>query len=119
MCALTLRASQGVYYAVILVGVPGQYLVVGALVDILRGDSRSARTIRLLLLAALCTAGMLLWFLLGARPYPGGPSLTTTQFIALVAFHCTLAVALALEALRRWRERRAAVRGTAGSSVGK
>ena len=103
MCALTFRISEGYAYAVILAGVPGQYVLAGALVDVFRGEARSRRVIITLLIGASCIAGLLVYYMLWLASRPGKPLLTTIQYIGVVGFHCAVVAALTFEAMRRWR----------------
>jgi hypothetical protein len=106
MCGLSFEAPEGVLYVVLLIGVPGQYLAAGALVDALRRGTGSKLVVWATVAAAFCAGAAVLCLVGWVDHEPLYRPLTTGQTAVVVGFHCAIVVALIVEAGRRWRQGR-------------
>ena len=106
MCAVSLEPADAIAIVVTLVGVPGQYALMGALVDILRRPTRSRRAAWAFLLGALCGAGVLRCFMSWAFSGTSWPPQRAIELGAIVALYFLITVGLAFQAVRTWRQGR-------------
>ena len=100
MCAFSLEPPDAIAIFLILACVPGQYALMGALVDILRRPTRSRRAAWAFLLGALCGAGVLRCFMSWAFSGSPWPPQGAIELAVIVVFYSLITVGLAMLAVR-------------------